>query len=404
MGVKDAVYGTKFGNSLALSKDASTVVMGAPDYNAFKGYVVVYRTGEDGGNRTQLGQTIYGNATDDYFGWSVDITADGTTIICGSPGKFFNCDDRPGYVRIFSLQISDDDLDAATWNQIGQDIIGEGIGYEFGSSVSIADDGKTIAVGAPNNDEYSGLVRIYRLVDDGSSWEKIGNDIDGDASSESGSSVSLSANGTTVAIGAPFAEIDGIRAGQVKVYRIDSEGASWEPLGQIIHGDNDLDCFGLSVKMSPDGNTLAIGSPAFLAEEVRQGYARVVSLVVGDDIDKVAWKPIGKDINSKLNGERFGWSVSLSDDGKTLAVGAPGENNVNNGDDVGHLRVYRTDADPESGWTKLGVDIDGQVANDLSGYSVSLSADGNTVAVGSPLNNDNGDYSGHVRVFVLDDE
>jgi hypothetical protein len=50
---------------------------------------------------------------------------------------------------------------------------------------------------------------------------------------------------------------------------------------------------------------------------------------------------------------------------------------------------------------QLGQDIDGEAAGDWSGYSVSLSADGNTVAIGSHSNDDNGDLSGHVRVFVL---
>ncbi len=50
----------------------------------------------------------------------------------------------------------------------------------------------------------------------------------------------------------------------------------------------------------------------------------------------------------------------------------------------------------------MGDDIDGEAAYDNSGYSVSLSADGTKVAIGSPLNDDNGDYSGHVRVFAWD--
>ena len=37
-------------------------------------------------------------------------------------------------------------------------------------------------------------------------------------------------------------------------------------------------------------------------------------------------------------------------------------------------------------WTQQGADIDGEVDNDLSGTSVSLSADGSTVAIGAYLN------------------
>ena len=40
--------------------------------------------------------------------------------------------------------------------------------------------------------------------------------------------------------------------------------------------------------------------------------------------------------------------------------------------------------------------------NDQSGYSVSLSSNGETVAIGAPYNYGNGSYSGHVRVYRLD--
>ncbi len=79
-----------FGRSVALSADASTLVIGASDYYLIGGgyYVKVYRTDGDGGNWVQIGQTLSGNGTEDYFGYSVDISADGMTIICGSPGGF----------------------------------------------------------------------------------------------------------------------------------------------------------------------------------------------------------------------------------------------------------------------------------------------------------------------------
>ena len=204
------------GTSVALSADAKTLVVGAPGYydnTDREGYVKVYRTTDDGGNRTQLGQTIYGNATGDRFGLSVDVTAQGNVIVLGSPG-YSDVIDRPGYVQVFSLDSDDETAGTTgTWKQVGQDIAGEAIGDEFGRSVSISDDGKTIAVGARFNDGKNGVdsghVRIYRLADDGASWEQIGEDIDGDAAyNNSGISVSLSANGTIVAIGAKMAGID----------------------------------------------------------------------------------------------------------------------------------------------------------------------------------------------------
>ncbi len=163
---------------MALSSDASTLAMGAPYYNNNTGYVKVYRADNDGGNRVQLSQTIYGDATDDYFGYSADITADGMTIICGSPGSYGN-DDWAGYVRVFSLVDGNEDLGTETsWEQIGRDIIGEANGDQFGYSVSISEDGKTIAVGTyynnGDNGVNSGHIRIYRLEEDeGTRWGRI---------------------------------------------------------------------------------------------------------------------------------------------------------------------------------------------------------------------------------------
>ena len=132
---------------MALSADARILVVGAPGdiFNlAKKGYVRVYHTDKDDGSR--IGQTIYGNASGDLFGWSVEITTEGNNIVLGAPG-YSNNNDRPGYVRVHSLA-SNDEAGDDTWNQIGQDIVGEANGNQFGYSVSISEDGETIAVGA----------------------------------------------------------------------------------------------------------------------------------------------------------------------------------------------------------------------------------------------------------------
>ncbi len=219
--VSDA-SGDLLGVSVAISANVSTMAIGASsDYNDQRGYVKVYHNDDDGKNRVQLGQTIYGNTANDLFGLSVDFTADGMTMICGSPG-ISSVNNRPGYMRVFTLEGADD-LSMDTWNC--QDIKGEVIGNQFGYSVSISEDGKMIAVGANCNNGndgaelYLGHVRIYRLADDGMSWVKIGQDVDGaEAGDVSGSSVSLSADGSTVAIGAPYNDNSGDMLGKVTVY------------------------------------------------------------------------------------------------------------------------------------------------------------------------------------------
>jgi hypothetical protein len=77
-----------------------------------------------------------------------------------------------------------------------------------------------------------------------------------------------------------------------------------------------------------------------------------------------------------------------------VAIGAP-ENDAN-GNKSGHVRVYDWNG---TAWAKVGGDIDGEAADDYSGHSVSLSSDGQTVAIGAYLNDGNGNDSGHVRVY-----
>lgn len=384
------------GSSVAMSKNSRTVVIGAPGYDNYTGYVEVYHVVDGGGNWTRLGQTIYGNATGDQFGLSVDITADGTTIICGSPR--YQVASVPGYVRVFKL-VSDSDIGTDTWVQIGQNITGKTDSNWFGTSVSISDNGETITIGAPWNNgvngERSGHVRIYHIDDDRTNWGQIGDDIDGDAADdELGSSVSLSANGTTVVIGAPYAGVNEIWTGGVKVFRIDIARSSWEQLGESIYGDNDRDLFGISVDITHDGNTIAIGSLGYDG----LGYVRVFYLEGNDDIGIGDWKQIGQNITGEAKGDGFGRSVSLSDDGETIAIGAFLNNGIH-GEDSGHVQVYRM-YDSELEWKKLGEDIDGEVANGQSGHAVSLSGDGDTVAIGSPNYFDyiNEMYVGQVRV------
>ncbi len=379
-------------------------MVGAPgEYGAdgIKGYVKVYHTARDGRKMTKLGQTLYGNATEDSFGYYVDITADGKTLAIGSPGFHVN-KDRSGYVRVYTLNTlkSSDDF-GDSWQPLGQDIVGEAIGDEFGNSVSLSGDGNILAVGGWLNDGHgqnSGHVRIYRLEDNGRIWAKVGMDIDGGESCDkAGNAVSMSADGLTVAIGAQDdLNDDDEFTGSTKVYRINSDGLTWEPLGQTIYGDAFFDNFGFSVDITADGQTLAVGSLAYKAS----GYVKVYSLERSNDLDFI-WKQLGQKITGEAIGDEFGSSVSLSDDGKTLAVGAY-QNDGMNGEGSGHVRIFHLD-DTNSSWTQIGKDIDGKAPSDFSGYfSLSLSADGKTVAIGSYLNDDNGTNSGQVRVFTME--
>ena len=110
------------------------------------------------------------------------------------------------------------------------------------------------------------------------------------------------------------------------------------------------------------------------------------------------WYQVGADIDGEGAGDKFGWSVSLSSDGNRVAIGA--RYNDGGGANSGHVRVFEYESSSSS-WTQLGSNIDGEGAGDESGYAVSLSSNGSRLAIGA-LKNDgvDGTDSGHVRVVA----
>ena len=276
--------------------------------------------------------------------------------------------------------------------QIGQDIDGEAQGDESGTGVSISSDGSIVAIGAPLNDgngSNSGHVRVYE--NQSGEWIQIGQDIDGEATSDgSGRSISLSADGNIVAVGALGNDENGSASGHVRIY--ENQEGEWIQIGEDIDGEAPLDFFGRSVSLSSDGNVVAIGAIENTANGTSTGYARIHRNQDGE------WVQIGQNIFGEAVDDSFGCGISLSSDGNIVAVGAC--NNDENGDFSGHVRVFRNEDDV---WVQIGEDIDGEAAGDQSGRSISLSSDGNMIAIGARGNDGNGDFSGHVRVYKNQD-
>ena len=180
---------------------------------------------------SQLGQDIDGEAQSyNRSGRSVSLSSDGLTVAIGASGNSNSNGGSSGHVRVYSFS-------GGSWNQVGQDIDGEATGDKSGYSVSLSANGQIVAIGAlfnGDNGNASGHVRIYSY--NGSSWSQLGQDIDGEAAGDvSGLSVSLSSDGQTVAIGAPSNDGNGSNSGHARIYSYN--GSSWIKLGQDIDGE-----------------------------------------------------------------------------------------------------------------------------------------------------------------------
>lgn len=156
--------------------------------------------------------------------------------------------------------------------------------------------------------------------------------------------------------------------------------------GTDIDGEAAEDESGWSVSM-PDAHTVAIGAYLNDGSGINAGHVRIYTW------NGSAWTQKGTDIDGEASNDRSGWSVSMPDP-NTVAIGA--YLNDGSGLNSGHVRIYTWSG---SAWTQKGSDIEGESADDRSGWSVSM-PDSNTVAIGAYQNGGNGNDAGHVRVFT----
>ena len=253
-----------------------------------------------------------------------------------------------------------------------------------------------------------------------------------------GYSVSLSSDGSTLAIGAleeqsNSAGIDGEQMDNSAessgaVYIFLRSGNTWTQQAYIKASNADPDdFFGRAVALSADGNTLAVGA---------DGEASASTTINAGETDNTASSAGAVYVFNRSNGvwsqqayikasnaeksDRFGWALALSDDGRTLAVSARSEDSNAqsiNGDQTnndapaaGAVYIFTRS---EDSWTQSAyLKAANAEENDLFGIAVSLSASGDTLTVGAPLEssattgvngeatNNNAGGSGAVYVFI----
>ncbi|MFL7026628.1 FG-GAP repeat protein [Enterovibrio norvegicus] len=280
----------------------------------------------------------------------------------------------------------------------------------FGSAIALSKDGTTLAVSAPLEDSSSesiqadnsatdaGAVYVFHYQNGTWGTPDYVKPFNIDAGDVFGFSLSLSSDGTVLAVGSlnessgdvsiPSDNTAGA-SGAVYVYRYTS-GAWSTPdylkASSITASDN----FGRTVSLSGNGLTLAVGVPGedsgtSSPSDNSQGDAGAVyvfrysgSVWGSPDYLKAT------DINAN---DAFGVSVALSEDGNRLAVGAPNDdsNSVptdNSGVDVGAVYVFDYLG---SAWsTPDFVKASNMSNSDQFGFNLALSSDGNTLAVGVP--------------------
>ncbi len=380
----------------------------------------------------------------DNFGSSVSLSADGGKLAVGA----FNDDDGGSGNNAHLANRGAVYLYTVTGSSWGQDVtqavklsdshaeVALGNSDKFGSSVSLSADGSKLAVGTPGDDDGdndNGAVYLYTVGSNaGATWgskvtkvvkifensdSNANGYIDLDGGDSFGTSVSLSAEGDKLAVGV-YGDDDGGKnnSGAVYLYTVGSKANdTWgSKVTQAVklsdsHASVSLeatDFFGYSVSLSADGSKLAVGAvnddDGGSDQNANRGAVYLYTVGTSDASGATWGSQVTQAVKlsdnhasvSLSNGDYFGQSVSLSADGSKLAVGAPYDDD--GGANKGSVYLY-TVAGSSWGQTvtqavKLS-DSHSKVTlgqNDYFGYSVSLSADGSKLAVGTPSDDDGG--------------
>ncbi|MCG8383428.1 MAG: FG-GAP repeat protein, partial [Gammaproteobacteria bacterium] len=270
-------------------------------------------------------------------------------------------------------------------------------GYQFGTSTALSADGKTLAVGAPVENANTGAVSVFTLKD--GTWVEeayltAANPLDANGF---GQRVALSEDGDTLAVGTPNDHTQGFNAGSVSVFTRTS--GSWTQEAQVTAQATEAgDQFGYSIALSADGHTLAVGANAEDASTVglqggdsnngapNAGAAYVFTRSGNSWSQQAYFKASNTDA-----GDQFGTQVALSSDGQTLAVSAPfesssawgaGGNQANNSaSESGAVYVF---TETGGSWSQqVYLKASNTDAGDQFGTGLSLSSNGDTLAVGA---------------------
>jgi hypothetical protein len=207
-----------------------------------------------------------------------------------------------------------------------------------------------------------------------------------------GSSVGITPDGKYIAVGFKEATGNDVDAGLVRVYVRD--GKFYSPLGvDSMFGSSPEDEFGSAVSISHDGQRVVVGARSSSST----GKDKNGEVFVYDFSESSSsWRQIGSSIQGLENLERFGYAVDISGDGLRVAVGSPKGNGG-----TGSASVYEfTGGD----WKLVGDILVGEADRDKAGFAVSMSTDGQIVAVGSFSASLNGlTECGSVIVYSFDD-
>ena len=380
-----------FGAAVAISADGNTAIIGGPGdatstTNAGASWVFVRNSGQWTQQAKLLGPiepastcaachnsfkpVTAADYQPVYQGSEVSISADGNTAMVGSTSDHHGRGSAWVYTRA-----------NGTWTSPAALLLASGVtDRAYQGAVALSGDGLTALVGATGENGSVGAAWVYALGN--GTWIQQA-ELTATGAYSQGSATALSYDGNTAILGARITQTgvsgpDSHSAAVAFTRAFHSGSAAWTQQGGILVGVDDL---GTSspppVGLSGDGNTAIVGGPGDGGDYAAPGSAWVFRRYAG------VWSQLGGKIvgagYSGLESEQ-GATVAISGDGNSAIVGGPGDNV-----DVGAswVWVYSYEPPPLLQQAKL-TGNDASSTPPKEGYSLAMSGDGKTAAVGGP--------------------
>jgi len=350
--------------------------------------------------------TVSSGADGDHVGTAIALSADGNTLAASAPLTSAGGTQR-GAVYVYIKPAGGWATTSAPTAILTVDSGADG--DQLGYALALSADGSTLVVGAPFNaagGTQRGAVHVY--IKPAGGWASISAPIatltatSGSDGDKLGYALALSANGGTLVVSAPYNAAGGIQRGAMYIYT--RPGNGWVT-------NNSPDAI-LTVASGADNDILGATAIA-LSADGNTLVAGSITNAAGGALRGAAYvytKPVGGwattsapdatlTAASSMDYTHFGWAVALSADGNTVFVGAP---DAAGGTHRGAVHVYTK---PTGGWVTTNtplvtLSVTGGVNGDQLGTAIAVSPDGSTLVTSAPYSDGGGVMRGTVYVYV----
>lgn len=324
-------------------------------------------------------------ATRDRFGYSLDITSDGRTMLVGSYLDSNSNGKMAGGVYVFRR-------DQDGWHQSAKLTADDGDRHDsFGSTVSISDTGTTALVGAiaeedPNGPEGGATYVFEKENQEWHQQHKLSAPVD--TFDQFSRSQILTSHGDTAYVGAPFGE-DSNRTSAGAIFEYSRGPDGWNLVNTRPNGNSSLGSFGHAMDVSKGGEILIVSSGVVsdsepggvhVFEKSGEKWERQATLTASDGDPR----------------DYFGETITVSDDGQIVLVGASNDADPNgqqggsvylfeNRDGEWHQAQKLTPADPGK--------------RERFGLSLAMTTDPEAILIGAPGESDDTGEQSRICVF-----